>query len=157
MIQLQFVCEAALSSETIAWFSAGHFSHVDAVVDNGSLLGARSDFVGRQPPGVEIRPWDYARFSRRVVFSIPARPDQKRNFNAFLNRQIGKPYDSQAIWGFVLNRDWREDDSWICSELQAAALEAAGILPPLYLAANKITPVALALVVSAIGATAVAY
>ena len=49
------------------------------------------------------------------------------------------------------NRDWRNPDSWICSELQTAAGEKSAILRPLYLAANKITPVASALVYSAAG------
>lgn len=45
-IKLQFVREKDLSSQVIAWFSAGHVSHVDTVLDDGRLLGARSDRVG---------------------------------------------------------------------------------------------------------------
>ena len=153
-ILLQFVCEKAISSQVIAWFSAGHFSHVDALLEDGTLLGARSDRVGGQPPGVQIRPPNYINFSRRVVMAIPATDAQNTNFHAFLRRQLGKPYDSEAIWAFLFNRDWRETDSWICSELQAAGLEHAAITPRLYLAANKITPVSLALAASAIGGVA---
>ena len=153
-IQLQFVCESALSSAAIAWFSQGHFSHVDAVLADGSLLGARSDSVGGSPPGVRIRPKDYAKFSTKVVMSVPATPDQAEKFYKFLTAQVGKPYDSKAIWAFVVNRNWRETDSWICSELQSAAGEAAGITPSLYLAANKITPVGCALAFSAVGGVA---
>lgn len=80
---------------------------------------------------------------------------QSRAFYRFLRAQVGKPYDHSAIWGFASGRDWREDDSWICSELQAAALEHAGIVPnQLYLAANKITPVALAFGLSFLGCKA---
>lgn len=150
-IQLQFVCEADLSSQAIAWFSQGHFSHVDAILPDGSLLGARDDSAGGQPPGVRIRPPGYAKFSRRVVMTVPSSPVATAVFYNFLIGQLGKAYDTQAIWAFVLNRDWREDDSWICSELQSAAGEKAGILPKLYLAANKITPVACALAYSALG------
>lgn len=157
MIRLQFVCGTALSSEAIAWFSAGHFSHVDAVMEDGALLGARSNKIGEVPAGVQVRSCNYAAFNTRVVFNIPAMPLQKRRFDTYLKYQIGKPYDHQAIWAFMFGRDWREQDSWICSELQAAALEHAGVLPPLYLAANKITPVALALAISAIGATPTTY
>jgi uncharacterized protein YycO len=153
MIKLQFVCENALSSRAIAWFSQGHFSHVDACWGK-DLLGARSDGL---PPGVEVRPAGYLAFSTRVVFEIPAKPRQKRQWAEFLKAQVGKPYDHTAIWAFVRGRDWRQADSWICSELQAAALEHAGILPKLYVATNKITPVFLAGLVSAIGATATAY
>jgi uncharacterized protein YycO len=154
VIKLQFVCENAISSALIALFSAGHFSHVDAVWGKTSLLGARSDGL---PPGVEVRPAEYLRFSTRVVFEIPATAHQKAKWRAFLKAQIGKPYDHSAIWGFVRGRDWRQADSWICSELQAAALEHAGVLPKLYIATNKITPVFLAGLVSAIGATATEY
>jgi hypothetical protein len=51
MIRLQFVLGTGLSSQAIAWFSAGHFSHVDAVLPDNRLLGARSDVVGGKPPG----------------------------------------------------------------------------------------------------------
>ena len=154
MIRLQFVCEAALSSQAIAWFSAGHFSHVDCLLANGHLLGARDDTVGGQPPGVRIRPPNYAKWQRRVVMTVPTTRAQELAFYAFLDKQLGKPYDSAAIWAFAFNRDWREPDSWICSELQSAAGEHAGILPRLYLAANKITPVACALAFSAVGGVA---
>jgi len=169
-IKLQFVCEAALSSQIIAWFSSGYFSHVDAVLHNGYLLGARNDWTGKGaavvPPGVRIRPPGYRKFSRRVVMDVPATSVQTKNFYDYLMMQLGKPYDHRAILGFLFNRDWREDDSWICSELQTAAGEytgpelqvasmtAAGILPRLYLPANKITPVACAVAFSAVGGKA---
>jgi len=152
-IQLQFVCGNAISSRTIAWFSAGHLSHVDAILPDGRLLGARSDHVGGKPPGVQVRHPGYAKWVSRIIMTIPTDQTKQDKFYDFLRMQIGKPYDRLAILGFLFNRDWRDDDSWICSELQAAALEYAGISPsPLYLAANKITPVACALVCSALGA-----
>jgi hypothetical protein len=154
-IKLQFVREAALSSQAIAWFSAGHLSHVDAVLPDGRLLGSRDDLVGGKPRGVYIRPPGYAKFVKRVLMTIPATDEQEQRFYDFLFDQIGKPYDFEALWAFVVNRNWREPDSWICSELQSAAGEAAGILPELYLAANKITPVACALAYSAAGGKSV--
>ncbi len=86
--------------------------------------------------------------------SLDATKKQERDFYAYLNAQIGKPYDKTAITAFVFNRDWREEDAWYCSELQAAALEDAGLSHPLYLPASKVTPVSLALVMSALGAKA---
>ena len=115
------------------------------------LLGARSDTIEGIAPGVRVRPAWYAPFVETVLLEIPCTQAQAQRFWAFLEVQLGKPYDKRAIWGFALGRDWREPDSWICSELQAAALEAACIAPRLYLRANKITPVALALAVSALG------
>lgn len=152
-IRLQFVLGTAWSSQVIAWFSAGHFSHVDAVLPDGNLLGAREDSVGGYPQGVHVRDPHYDTFIKRVLMTVPATEEQEAKFYAFLYAQIGKPYDYAAEFAFILNRDWRQDDKWICSELVAAAGEAAGILPKLYLSANKITPVACALAYSAVGGT----
>lgn len=149
-IELQFVSEDTLGSHLIGWFSAGHLSHVDAVEGEGlwrnGLLGARTD----HNTGVQIRPLNYARFTRRVLATIPASDIQYGLWRKFLWDQIGKPYDKLAIFGFLVNRNWRDEDAWFCSELQARALEVAGIVENFYLACNKITPVALALAVSAI-------
>jgi hypothetical protein len=152
VLKFQFVMGPGLSSRLIAWFSAGPFSHVDCVMPSGDLLGARSDDVGGGS-GVRTRPSDYEKWRKTVTLKLPVRPAQERRFYDFLNVQIGKPYDKTAILGFVAGRDWREQDSWFCSELQAAALESAGICPTLYAPASKITPAALATVLSALGAT----
>lgn len=149
MIRLRFSRQADILSDIIAWFSQGTFSHVDAITSDNGLLGARSDC----DPGVRVRSWNYANFVLRIVADIPCTEKQYDDFWSFLDSQIGKPYDQEAILAFAVDRDWREDDSWICSELQAAALEYAGVFPKLYLAANKITPVALALAVSTIPGT----
>lgn len=150
MITLQFIGGAELSSRVIGWFSSGHLSHVDVVMPDGSLLGARSDKVGGQPTGVRIRPPVYMADAERVVgFTLLGTTAvQEGVFYDFLYKQLGKEYDYEAILGFMFGRNWRETDSWICSELVAAALEKAQIVLPLYLAANKITPVSLALALS---------
>lgn len=151
MIRLRFIEGKDLASKAIAWFSQGHMSHVDCLLPDGRLLGARSDVRGDIPPGVQIRPGDYVKNVPVVLMGIPCAPSQEETFYDFLYGCIDAPYDHEAIWGFAFNRDWRDPSAWICSELQAAALEHSGISPRLYLAANKITPVALALAVSAMG------
>jgi len=165
VIQLQFVAERSVGSATIAWFSSGYLSHVDAVIDDvaltalgsrlpinaapGWLLGSRGD---RRPrSGVQVRRPDYAAFSRRLLVTVPATPEQRARFWQFQRAQLGKPYDRLAILGFLLDRRWRDDDAWFCSELQARALEVNRVFAQrLYLGASKITPVALALVISAL-------
>jgi hypothetical protein len=153
LLSWQFVLGSGISSRSIAWFSAGHFSHVDAMMPGGYLLGARSDRVGHRPAGVQVRPPAYETWKERVVMSLEVEESRGRAFFAFLNAQLNKPYDKTAIWGFAAGRDWREADSWFCSELQAAAIEAANITPALYAPAAKITPAGLAVILSAIGAT----
>lgn len=154
MIRFQFVLGDGWVSRAIAWFSAGTrggVSHVDVVMRHGMLLGSRSDSVGGQPPGVHIRDQDYAPWRRRVVISLDSTEAEELAFYRFLNDQLGKPYDKVGILGFVGNRSWHEEDSWFCSELVAAALEEAGVLPKLFVPANKITPNELAVLLTAIG------
>lgn len=152
MIKLSFVLGNALTSRMIAWFSSGHFSHVDAVLPDGRLLGARSDKADGVS-GVRIRRVGYEKWERQVVFTIPSTLEQSQKFYDFLSGEVGKPYDHTAIWGFMFNRAWRDTDAWYCSELVMHGLEVAGVIDKLYLAANKITPVAAALVCSAIKGT----
>lgn len=149
-VELQFVAANGWASGAIEYFGAGGFSHVDNVVPKG-LLGARSDHAGGQPPGVWVRPQWYAKWRRRVRIRLRCTEGQHQRWLAFLKGEIGKPYDRMAILAFAVGRDWRTSDAWICSELAAAALESAGIIPRLILTPNKITPGALALAVSAAG------
>ena len=175
-IEYQGVLGKGLSSQLIARLgltSDKGLSHFDSVLPDwyckrqllpyGSLLGARSDTVKAQtghmagmpvPPGVQIRPPFYEKWKRRVVFRIPATHEQQIKWVQFHEAQIGKPYDRSLILGFALGnsfgtpRDWRDPDSWICSEEAAAAGEAAGIIEPLYVGPASISPNSLAIALS---------
>ena len=151
-IRLQFSRQADVLSSMIAWYGGAPFSHVDAVLPDGRLLGARSDKQGGMPKGVQIRPPDYARFAVKVVFTLGCTDAQEGAFYDFLHKQIGKPYDHSAIMGFVTGRNWRQDGAWICSELVSRAAEIASIMPYAYLAANKISPGTAAFGFSVLGA-----
>lgn len=100
-------------------------SHIDAVLPDGSLLGAR--FFG----GVQIRPRDYdhGNFLREEYIEFRANAEQTAAFYNFLQLQIGKPFDSLAIAAFVSERNWRDPRKWFCSELFGSGLVPAGILP----------------------------
>jgi hypothetical protein len=150
MIRLRFVREADIVSDTIAWFTQSIFSHVDCILPDGQALGSRSDRVGGKPSGVQIRPFDYHPFAVETTLGLQVLPEVERKFYQFLYSQVGKPYDHSAIWGFATGRYWRQEDSWICSELQAAALEYSGRIPSLVMATSKITPGELALMMSAL-------
>ena len=159
MIRIRFVTGNDLISNAIrAYEHDGWATHVEAVMPDGSLLGAHLD------GGVMARAVDYDKGTRtrelivelceddshcaltgNVPQEIARIPDR---FHAFLRAQVGKPYDMTAIMGLALNRDWREPESWFCSELQAAALEACGYLPKLAAADNHISPRDLLLVLS---------
>jgi hypothetical protein len=144
VISLQFSTEADAISALSRAFSHGPFSHVDAVLGDGGLLGARLD------GGVRIRHAGYAAFSRLLRVDLPSTDAQSAAFHGFLSDQLGKPYDPLAIAAFAANRDWRQPGHWFCSELIAAALEAADWFGhALATPANRVTPDDLLLVCSA--------
>lgn len=153
-IHLRFVREADPISDIIAWFSQGVYSHVDCILPAGTALGSRSDVIPKGyhiPAGVEIRPPNYAKFAVSLTLALSTTKDKEETFYKFLYSQVGKPYDRRGIFGIALGRDWRDSSSWFCSEIQAAGLEEAGIIPRLITPTNRINPDRLATVVSAIG------
>ncbi len=153
-ITLRFVSshKSSLMGRAIDWFTQGRVGHVDAVLPDGSLLGSQATEYGEIPAGVQIRPANYWDFDRVYLVRIPVSEAQLAGWNGFMQRQIEKPYDYAAIAAFPVQRDWRNDDAWFCSELQAAALEEIGFWPyPLAAPVNKITPQALLLLCSASG------
>lgn len=151
MITLQFVgSPGSLFSAGIEWFSQGIVSHVDCVLADGSLLGARSDAVMGVPPGVHIRPPTYIGNDTTVRVTLPTPTGMAAAFYRLVEAEIGKPYDMAAIIGFVADRDWREPGAWFCSELQGAMLERCGYFATkLSTPMNKLTPAGLLLACSA--------
>lgn len=150
MVQLQFVGAKGLSSDLIKMFGHGlHVSHVDAVMPDQWLLGARYDNIGGGK-GVRIRPPGYEQWEYIKRVSFPCTQEQEVLFYDFLKAQVGKPYDWSAIVAFAVNRDWRNPDAWFCSELQGAALETARLMKRLVLPTNKLDPGSLLLASSAL-------
>jgi hypothetical protein len=155
----QFVKGTSWTSEQIALFGAGQFSHVDTIGPDERLIGARSDLITvgatTYPAGVQWRPPNYELWAERVIVSLNVTPEQEAAYWAYMDLQIGKPYDKLAIVAFIVGRNWRDDDAWFCSELVIACCEQAGICPLLYVRSNKVTPVACAMVLSALGGVVV--
>jgi hypothetical protein len=146
-IVLQFIGAADFGGAVINWFDHGPFAHVDSVLPDGTLLGARSDTA---TPGVQIRPADYMKFTSPVRAVLETTEEIAQAYYAWLMLQVGKPYDMTGIVAFALGRNWRNPNAWFCSELVAAGLEKCGFLQfPLIQPANKIAPDDLALLCSA--------
>ena len=150
-IALQFVRGSDVGAKIIEWFDHGAgYSHVDAVLPDGRLLGARSDLVGNAPRGVQIRDPGYVGTDPTLVVRLATAVAMEVAFYAFLTSQIGKPYDTLGILDFIGGRNWRQPDTWFCSELVAAGMEKCGYFPyPLASTTNKITPADLLLAISA--------
>jgi uncharacterized protein YycO len=149
-ITMQFAGSSSLTSRLIQWYDHGEFAHVDTVLPDGTLLGARDDVMDGCPAGVQIRPADYQQGYTLKRVTLPCTDAQQKAYYDFVTAQIGKPYDSTAIAAFAVGRDWRTPDSWFCSELCAAALEESGVVPPLSAPCNKIAPDDLLLLLSAL-------
>jgi uncharacterized protein YycO len=149
-IVMQFAGSSSITSRLIQWFDHGEFAHVDTVLTDGTLLGARDDVMDGCPSGVQIRSADYQQGYVLKRVTLPCTDDQQKTYYDFVMAQIGKKYDEKAIAAFAVGRDWRAPDSWFCSELCAAALEESGVVPTLSAPCNKIAPDDLLLVVSAL-------
>ncbi len=142
MITLQFVCTDSILSKLIAWYGNGWhgFSHVDAVLPDGSLLGARSTSVGGKPPGVQIRPANYEKWIRVSRISFNPSQSQADTWVNWLVSQVGKQYDMSNILDFIIGDKTHQDGRWICSALQMAALLQVKLLSPAGVPAQQITP-----------------
>jgi len=149
-IVLQFVEGSGFGSGMIKWFGHGAYSHVDSVLPDGRLLGARNDAVGGVKPGVRIRPADYVASENvsRVVLLVGDR--MRDDYYAFIDAQLGRAYNKTAILAFAFGAEWSNPEAWFCSQLVAAGLQACGYLPKLSEPANKIDPDDLRLILSAL-------
>jgi uncharacterized protein YycO len=85
----------------------GWASHAEFVLEDGTTFGAHMDGVKHRPPS------STKNYTRIIRFDAPY---MEQAYAAALT-QDGKPYDFTAIAGIALDRDWREDDSWFCSEM----------------------------------------
>ena len=126
MITLRFVSHPGIFNWACSIAQYGFWStHCEAVMPDGRYLGAISD-------GVKVRSqsYDAGHFSKEMFLEVRATPDQEAIFYAFIESQIGKPYDLWAILAyFYPSRDWQSFDAWYCSELLATGLAECGILP----------------------------
>ncbi|HEY6022168.1 MAG TPA: hypothetical protein VIY48_20570 [Candidatus Paceibacterota bacterium] len=126
MIRLRFVSHPGIFNWACQIAQYGYWAtHVEAITPTGSLLGAMGD-------GVKDRPRDYDAnaFKREMILEIKSTQEQEEIFYAFIESQIGKPYDTWAILAyFYPSRDWQSFDAWYCSELLGTAFAECGILP----------------------------
>ena len=152
MITLQFLRGTDFGAKAIEWFGHGaDYSHVDTVMPDGRLYGARSDKVGGAPPGVQYRKsnYYYAKKELSMRITLDTTPEQDKAYYDFLLKQFNKPYDKMGILSFILGRNWDDLDSWFCSELVTAGLVNCGYFTyPLAVTSNKVAPADLILMLS---------
>lgn len=156
-IRLQYSTEAGIGSAIIRWWTDSQWSHVDAVLPDGRLLGARPDYPVRQSDGtmqtgVQIRPAGYAPFSEKLVVEIAT--DAADAFYAGLRCQLGKPYSWGGVLDFVFDQDGdviMPGRGWFCDALVLAVAECKGVFPhKLAIPFSRIAPGASLLAFSAL-------
>jgi hypothetical protein len=126
MPTLRFVTANDLVSQAIRGGEMGFWaSHVEALMYDGTLLGAHFD------GGVLARPrgYDRGKWSRELFVTLPPVGDDLEAVGeAWLRAQIGKPYDIDAIGEMAIGilrgeaPKWKEAEAFICSALMTGYL-----------------------------------
>jgi hypothetical protein len=124
-LALRFVRGTGWDSKVIEWGSRSWTSHVE--------LSCRNETFGAQlVGGVKWRsPSDpcYRRVTRAEIWDLEINDNQFALLTGVIHKTNGLPYDWRAIVSFAFGeRDWREPDSWFCSEWAAMLLETLGIV-----------------------------
>lgn len=135
MIKLRFVTGKGFISKAIRQVTWSPFSHVEFVVPEGYLGAHFKD-------GVQIRPegYDHKGMTAEIFGTVECDHHVADKVLEFAYNQVGKKYDTGAIWGILSHRDIFDDEKWFCSELVCAAFHQAG-LPLLNLSkVNRVTP-----------------
>ncbi len=137
------------ASWIIRHMSHSPFSHVDMVLEDGSLLGAsnspQAPIIAGNPSGVAIRPVDYQDFGAKHHMII--RTPRANAIRAAWMSQLGKPFDNSALKNFLsdklpTSRVWDATDAWFCSEGIAWSFEKSGYwtVPPSIWPKDRISP-----------------
>jgi hypothetical protein len=99
--RIMMVGGSAFSSGVIERAGFGPWSHMAGLLADDTVLDARDDSVGGQPPGVHIRAAHYLHSQPRwAIFEAPT-GDHYPAWEAALRSQLGKPYDTRGIADFA--------------------------------------------------------
>lgn len=114
MVTLRFSTTSGVFSRLIRWVTWSDYSHVDFVLEDGTLLGSDSN------GGVKIREHDPSKKSKDFVVDAPYSVVERAM------TQLGKKYDWKGIVGMGLRKRIESKNKWFCSELIAWAFEQEG-------------------------------
>jgi uncharacterized protein YycO len=69
----------------------------------------------------------YEGFQEHLLVEIKTDPAREAEALAWLETQVGVPYDYAGLFGFVLGRNTQDGSKWYCFELAAEVMRRAGI------------------------------
>lgn len=112
-MEVYFTRSHTLGSYLIRLLTGSQWSHC-GVVDGPYIIDSMQGFGVRRR---SLRSFLDA-FPEHELVTIPG---EHLGAMQFYREQVGKPYDGEALWGFLMPwRDWQDDSKWFCSELIAA-------------------------------------
>ena len=116
MITLRFVYHPSIFSWLCSRLAQGDFQYTHVEFkrpSDGYYIGAMGDGVKARPPD-----YDKGQFTQELFVNMVCTDDQALIYEAFMESQIGKPYDYWAVLAFFWpSRDWQEFGHWDCAEL----------------------------------------
>lgn len=129
-------------SKLIRWFSWSDYSHIAWQCESGEVLEA-------WPPKVRST----KSFNEGHTKGTPVdfyevvglTPEQRLIIESFLRCQVGKSYDWQGVFQFVIRTGKDSKSKWFCSELVFKALLKANIKLLKGISPYKVTPAMLVL------------
>lgn len=152
--RIMVVGGSARSSVVIERAGFGPWSHMAGLLADDTVLDARDDSVGGQPPGVHLRAAHYLDAEPRwAIFEAPT-GDHYAEWEAVLRSQLGKPYDQRGIItlaesvfdGKYVDPSYAGAASaaWFCDCLQSWGAITSGDIPrpPDYVKLFTLTPTA---------------
>ena len=147
VIRLRFVTCSDQISAVIRFAENFWASHCEAVMPDGTYLGAHAD------GGVAARPPDYDKgiWTQQLFLDLPCTDEQKAAHIRYLAKKIGEPYDAASIFGFVARADQHTPNHIICSALQLMSLrqpEAPYLPYPVVVPAHGVSPRDLLMILS---------
>lgn len=113
-------------SKAIECFTWGEISHV-------AIRDPNEDCVWEawQNGGVSKVPSISTNHTERTqvdIYTVDVTDEQYKNIVAYLDEQVGKPYDFRGVASFMLRRNIGKEGAWFCSELALAAFLGAGVM-----------------------------
>lgn len=165
-ILIQYSSSTAFASGVIRRLTHSPFSHVDFILTeemvafhNGNpqvvsgLLGVSGPgeySSWHDAGGVLIRPVNPWPYNAPPKIARLQCSEAVRNLAIdYALSQLGKPFDNGALWRFLDDqgqhkyerRDWRDPETWFCSELVVRACEVGGLFPyPLAVMKDRVSP-----------------
>lgn len=135
-VYLRFTKTKSFAGWLISVWTGGWPSHVEFVTKYGEYLG--SDMNTGVARVTDEYYKDY-KLTQIEFYKIQVTTEQYDKVYEIAEAQLGKKYDTWALIGNVLRRNWQYTEKWFCSELCSYCLKKVG-KPLLNYKTNRITP-----------------